>query len=145
MITIRRATTADVEQLLDMGEAFIAATAYKAFVTANRGRMGDVIAGVLARADGAVFVSARGDRLSGMIGGLIYAHPFSGEPTAFEMFWWTSPDDRRSGVRLLRALERWAREQGATHMQMVAPDARVGAFYERVGYTPVETSYQRAL
>jgi GNAT superfamily N-acetyltransferase len=64
---------------------------------------------------------------------------------AFEVVWWVEPEARGDGVRLLRAAEDWAIEQGIGKMQMVAPNERVGALYERMGYLPVETSYQRTL
>ena len=142
---IRRATDADIERLMDMGERFVRETEYRSLVTLKPERLAASIANVLAAPGGAVFVSGSDATLTGMIAMLVYDHPFSGERTAFELVWWVEPEARGDGVRLLRAAEDWAREQGATHMQMVAPNERVGALYERLGYAPVETSYQRSL
>jgi hypothetical protein len=45
----------------------------------------------------------------------------------------------------LRAAEDEARRCGAKSMQMIAPDPRVGKLYERIGYSYIESSYQRSL
>jgi GNAT superfamily N-acetyltransferase len=92
-----------------------------------------------------ILVSGSDATITGMIAMLAYDHPFSGERMAFEVVWWVEPEARGDGVRLLRAAEDWAMEQGIGKMQMVAPNERVGALYERLGYLPVETSYQRSL
>ena len=142
---IRRATADDIERLMDMGERFVRETKYRSLVTLRPERLAESIANVLASPSGVVLVSGSDASLTGMIAMLVYDHPFSGERTAFELVWWVEPEARGDGVRLLRAAEEWAREEGATKVQMVAPNERVGALYERLGYEPVETSYQRSL
>lgn len=141
---IRRATLDDRDRLVEMGQRFVAETPYAGLIAINPERLSASVAGILTNPAGAVFVSGS-DPLTGMIAMLAYDHPFSGERTAFEVVWWVEPEARGDGVRLLRAAEQWARDEGITKMQMVAPDARVGEFYKRMGYAPVETSYQRSL
>jgi GNAT superfamily N-acetyltransferase len=52
---------------------------------------------------------------------------------------WVDPARRGSGLatRLVDAVDRWAAEQGATHVALgVMNAADVAAFYERLGFTP---------
>lgn len=141
---IRMATSEDAERLLEMGERFAAETKYGSLVGVSKDRIRQVVLWVLENPDGAIFVSGN-DPVTGMIALLCYDHQFSGERTAFEIVWWVDPEARGDGVRLLREAEKWAKDSGAKAIQMVAPNERVGSFYERLGYTPVETSYQRSL
>lgn len=143
---IRRATLDDRDRLMQMAQRFVAETPYAGLITIDLDRLAASVGGLLENPSGCVLVS--GDAtLTGMIAMLAYDHPFSGERTAFEVVWWIEPEARGSGdgVRLLRSAEAWARDGGITKMQMVAPDPRVGEFYQRMGYAPVETSYQRSL
>ena len=142
---IRQATLEDVDRVVEMGGRFAAETAYKDFISVDPERLQEMVTRLI-ESDGAViFVSGSDATLTGMIGIVIYEHMWSGEPTAFELVWWVEPEARGDGVRLLRAAEAWAREKGIEKMQMVAPNRKVGGFYERCGYAPVETSYQRSL
>jgi len=93
--------------------------------------------------DGVVFVADDGDRLVGMIGMMTFSHHLTGEKTAGEVAWWVEPDARGIGTALLKQAERWGAEQGALHIQMNAPNTRVGALYERRGYQMAETTYYR--
>lgn len=142
---IRAATTDDAARLHEMGQRFVAETAYRDIIAVDPERLAATIAHLLDNPNGAVLVSDEGGALTGMIAVLAYDHPFSGERTAFEVVWWVEPEARGAGVRLLKAAERWARDQGIRKMQMVAPNPRVGALYERLGYSPVEMSFQRSL
>lgn len=142
---IRKAVADDMARLVEMGQRFAAETEYAAFISIDADRLAQTIANVTASPDGAVLVSEAGDKAKGMIAMIVYDHPYSGQRTAFELVWWVDPEARGDGVRLLRAAEEWARDQGATAMQMVAPNERVGALYRRLGYEPVETSFQRSL
>ncbi len=141
---IRRATADDTGRLIEMGQRFVRETTYNGIIAIDPERMARVIAGILANPDGVLLVSGA-DKLTGMIGMVVYDHPFSGERTAFEIVWWVEPEARGDGVRLLRAAEDWATERGAVVMQMVAPTDRVAHLYIRLGYAPVETSFQRRL
>lgn len=141
---IRRATVEDTPRLLEMGQRFAMETEYRDLIAINQERLSSFIETTLANPESCVLVSGSDD-LTGMIALLTYDHPFSGERTAFEVVWWVDPEARGDGVRLLRGAETWARERGIRKMQMVAPNERVGALYRRLGYAPVETSYQRSL
>lgn len=142
---IRRAVEGDIPRLIEMGQRFVEETPYRDLIAIDPDRLSATVRYVLASENGVVLVSGSDASITGMIALTAYDHPYSGERTAFELVWWVEPEARGDGVRLLRAAEEWAREQGAKHMQMVAPNAKVGRLYSRLGYAPVETSYQRSL
>lgn len=142
---IRRATEADIPALTAMGQRFVQETSYKDLVSADPDRIAQTVIGILSTDTGVVLVSEGTTGPTGMIAMLSYSHPFSGELTAFEVVWWVNPEARGDGIRLLKAAEDWGRQKGATKMNMVAPNERVGALYSRLGYSPVETSFQRSL
>lgn len=127
-----------------MGIRFVAETDYHETIKIDPESASATVRGLIENPDAAVFVSGNGT-LTGMIGMLAYSHPFSGERAAFELFWWVDPEARGDGIRLLRAAEGWAREQGIHKMQMIAPTERVGVLYKRLGYKHVECAFQRSL
>jgi len=123
----------------------VATTPYRHLLHVDPERLARVTTDLLANPEAAVFVAEHDGALVGMLAMLVYPHPFSGERLASEVVWFTDPQKRGDGVRLLKAAEVWARAHGATVIQMIAPTEKVGAFYQAVGYVPVETSYQRRL
>src|SRR5947207_12552252 len=104
-----------------MGEHFIAQTAYRTRIASNQDKLRALALHLMADESGAIYVAENGGRLVGMIGAFAFAHPVSGERVGSEIMWWMEPDARGAGVRLLRAAERWAKTQGATRFQMIAP------------------------
>jgi ribosomal protein S18 acetylase RimI-like enzyme len=100
---------------------------------------------------GVVFVaeSAMDETVCGMLAAQAYPHPMTGELTVSEIAWWVDPEKRGSsaGIRLLRELEAYAIGIGAKVLQMIAPEDAfvVERMYERMGYVPLETTWQRRL
>lgn len=126
-----------------MGLRFRRESEYREVLAENADKMME-LASQLARS-GCLVVSERGGRVVGMLGYVIFPHFLSGELVAGEVFWWVEPEERGEGLKLLRAAEERARSYGAKNFQMIAPNDRVGALYERLGYRRVETSFQRPL
>lgn len=145
-MVIRPAAGIDASQIVALGARFLREVYADRLAPADPAQLLATATWMLNGEDRAVFVADRGDgQLTGMIGVFLHPHPFTGERTASEMFWWVDPETRGEGMRLLRAAEAWARRAGAVVLQMGAPDARVGQFYERLGFTKLETSYARRL
>lgn len=142
---IREATTADTPRLVEMGERFLTETAYRGRVTVNPTQMAETVTLLGDSEVGTVFVLELRGVVVGMIGLLLFQHPIAGEPTVAELFWWVEPEYRGGGIRLLKRAEQWARDQGAVKMHMIAPTPDIGQMYERLGYEPIEVSYQRTL
>jgi RimJ/RimL family protein N-acetyltransferase len=140
---IRLASEADIPRLVEMGLRFRRESEYVDVLAENAGKM-EELARQLAK-NGCLVVSERAGRVVGMLGYVIFPHFLSGELVSGEVFWWVEPEERGEGLKLLRAAEECSRRNGAKFMQMIAPNDRVGAFYERLGYRRVETSFQRPL
>jgi len=140
---VRSATVEDVPALVAMGVRFMTSTIYGSRLRTNPDALGGLMLRLIQNDDGEVFVLDGPRGIEGMLGMIAYAHPISGDMIAGEVFWWC--EARGHGVRLLHAGERWADEMGVTAVQMVAPDSRAAAIYQRRGYTILETTYQREL
>lgn len=141
---IREAVLADVPRLVEMGCRFVRDTPYVEDIPANPDQL-DRLARWLIDGGGIVLVSERDGTLTGMIGAVRFVHPMSGQATVSEVFWWVEPEARGDGVKLLKRVERWAREHGVERMTMIAPTPEVGRLYNRLGYHATETSYVRTL
>lgn len=129
-----------------MGLRFIDETSYAGKIGKDRETIRDLLTRLMSSAHAMLAVSCGHDgTLNGMIGAFVFYHPISGEKVAGEMFWWMEPEARGQGVRLYRYMEQWAKAMGAVKLQMVAPTAKVGDFYRRLGFYEVETTFQRDL
>jgi len=119
MTVVRRATREDAAQLAEMGERFIAATAYGELIAPTEQDMVLGLERVIEQ--GCVFVADRGGKFVGAIVGVQSCVWFSpSTPIVVELAWWVDEEARGSpcGVRLVLALEGWAREQGARFCAM---------------------------
>jgi GNAT superfamily N-acetyltransferase len=144
LMTIRPGTLADVPALVTLARHFVAS--YGAAGPENPAQLETLATHLVSTPTTTVLVADAGaGHLVGMIGLVAYAHHVSGVPTVGEVAWWVDPDARGCGVALLQRAERWAAEQGASQIQLIAPNDRVGRLYQRRGYTPIEVSYQRPL
>lgn len=144
---LREATHADLPRLVEMFTEFVSSTQYAQYVGNNPEISAGMIARMIGADDCAVFVADSPNGIIGMLGLLIFMHPFSGECVSSELFWWLDPKHRGPGVWLLRRGERWARSKGATRMTMMAPkdNQRVADIYQVVGYHEVERLFQKDL
>ena len=142
---IRPATHEDVPELVAMGKQFVQTAMYRDLLHENSAQISVAMVSLIDHESGTILVLECEGVLVGMMGIICAPHFLSGEIYASEMFWWVTPGKRGDGVRILRAAELWAKKCGATKFQMVAPTERVGRFYDRMGFTRVETSYQKAL
>lgn len=147
-MTIREATESDIAALVEMGEDFHSSTPY-GFVLSNNPTQYRVICERFMADPAAVLLVADVDgQAVGMLGALIFNHPLSGERTVGELFWWSDPKHRGStGVRLLKAAEAWAVEQGASQIAMIQPAwaDRVGELYDALGYQRIEVAWHKRL
>jgi len=137
---IRDAVSGDIERIVSMGER-MAALAQLA-VGYDPDSVALTLSHLIDSPDGILLVSD-----AGMIGGMVYPHPFNhGVRIGQEFFWYS---EGRCGRDLLAAAEAKAKELGASHWTMLAqetmrPEA-VGRYYGRQGYQPLERSYIKGL
>jgi GNAT superfamily N-acetyltransferase len=144
-MVIRLATLSDVDAIVAMGLAFLRQSDYRTHIAENPDQMRVLAHHLLNSPDGAFFVADHDGRLVGVLGIIAYAHHMSGERTAGELVWWVDPAKRGIGLRLLKAAEQWAKDQGAVTLQMIAPTEDVERLYTRLGFSPVERTYQRRI
>lgn len=146
---IRHATHEDIGACLEMGLAFFAESGLAAETSFDATTTARTLAHLIDAADGVLLV-AEADGIIGMAGALSYPHYFNADSlTAQELFWWVRPDSRggSAGVRLLQALEAWAKGQGCSTLTMVCLpiDSPAEGVYRRVGYRASERSYIKRL
>lgn len=142
-VTIRHATTADRDRLLEMVHHFLAATIYAetidvAHLPVALDQLLTIGVFVVAEQDGA---------LVGMLGGMVYDHFLTNARTANECVWWVEPSARGGVVAkgLLTAFEAWARERGARFIDIGSWNPRLDRWYARLGYAPRERLFVKEL
>lgn len=147
---IREAAESDLPEILRMGRAFLACTAF-AHIPFDEATATKLVCGLMSGA-GSIFVAETESGLCGMIAMVSFPHYFnSSVKAAQEFWWWLDPQARGSGIalRLLKRAEDWARAQGCATVHMLALDAlngdEVAKMYERRGYAPLERTFVRTL
>lgn len=149
-MVLRLATTDDKPRLIEMSARFLLGSPYGAFFDnqATPDSIAVLIDNVLIL--GAIIVAEieivdeHRRELVGMLAIVALPHPLTGRKYADEIAWWVEPEHRGGtlGPKMLRAAEDWATRNGANMVKMVAPaGSDVGSFYERIGYSVVETAY----
>lgn len=142
---IRWATDDDVPVLLDMAKAFLE-THYADTLVFNAEKMQELLAELISNPSGFLLVSEQDENVVGTIGVLVYDHPMTGQALSSELFWWMNPEARGGldGMRLLKHAEKWVRDNRIPWMHVVAPNDRVKSFYRRLGFSELETHFQKA-
>ncbi len=152
MTTIRRATHADLPEILRMSRAFYATTEYAPLIPFDPETVEQLAALMI---DHHLFLVAdhddNGGKLLGMVG-MMYA-PFSfnaSQKMCAEVVWYVEPDAQRNGVGalLLDAIEPEGQKDGASVFQMfiLATSPRfAGQAYLRRGYVEAGNSYLKAV
>lgn len=134
-----------------MGRAFLEATPYGPLLETTADDIDNLIAIVDAHRERGLLLLAVDDQdqAFGMIAMLMLPNPFNRRLVADEIVWWVDTDHRgalRAGPALLDAAENWARAQGAYLVKMVAPfGSKVARYYDRRGYSPIETTHAKVL
>jgi GNAT superfamily N-acetyltransferase len=136
---IREATTADIPRLLEMGRKFAEEAGVAERVGWSDEAAQELLEQLVEAETGILLCNE-----TGMIGGLVFAHPFSGAMVFQELFW---RSHGRDGIRLLRAAEDRARSLGAQRSIMIGMDTMPDTerLYGRLGYTPGERAYHKEL
>jgi GNAT superfamily N-acetyltransferase len=98
---------------------------------------------------GIVFALKKDGRLIGGLGAIKLPDIHCGLLTAVETFWFTNPEDRGDGLKLLNAYEKWAEDTGCKrvaiiHLEDSFPEA-LSRIYKRRGYELVESHYVREI
>lgn len=134
---IREATLQDIPVLLEMGERFSKVANLAEHVGYDAANMAATFRVMIEAPEHVIFIKD-----GGAIGAMSGPHPFNYAHTvAQELFWWC---ENGGGLKLLRKLEEWAKERGAS-LRMACLEAvepkRTGQLFERLGYAPIEHGY----
>jgi GNAT superfamily N-acetyltransferase len=149
VIKVRPATVEDVDAVIELGLEFLETSIYRRLGAGEPDAIARLLCTVLDH--GAVFLAVTTDESSeqvvGMIALLMVPHIFSGETFCDEVAWFVKPAHRgRAGVLLLHEAERWAVQNHAKLVKMVAPEGTtVGDLYRRKGYQVIETAFVKVL
>lgn len=141
---------------LPISELFRLAPAAKEFYAASRflgvfhlARFEQIWTSLIEGGNGVIFADEREGEIVGTIGGIVHRDIYGEGTIAEEFFWFVREEFRGSGILLYREFERWAKGKGAAQIQMVhlldVMPHKVGDFYIRCGYVPVETRYTKEL
>ena len=135
---IRRCNEADIPFVMQLGKRF----ADDAGVTEQVG-WDDAAVENLLRTMIADHVLLRGEQ--SIIGGLVFAHPFSGRVVFQELFW--RSEGGGEGIKLLAEAERMAKDMGAVRAFFASVASMPGAerIYNRRGYSPAEQNFTKEL
>jgi GNAT superfamily N-acetyltransferase len=132
---IREATRADVPFILERGRAFFEYSPWATRTEYDEASTRATIEHLIAAPDGVIFISE-----GGVIGGLIFPLYFNADYRIAQELFWFAPG---RGVELRKAFEAWAKERGASAIQMSClADEREPAMrrlYRIKGYEPIET------
>lgn len=149
MYNVRLGTPEDFHQVLPMAEKFYNSTSFAKYLPFDVPSTLEFYIHMLKQ--GFVIVAENEEGLVGMLGASV--HPFHLNVThlvATEGMWWVEPEHRRSevGAEMIVMFERMAKTAGCTTAVMAkldtSPEA-LGAYYESLGYRPVESAYVKEL
>lgn len=149
---VRRATKDDMLYILAFAKKFFGHTRLKDNVALDDESFLASMAGFI---DGEPFkggVFILGEEPQGVIAGLVYDTWFNTSvKTGQDLFWWIEPEHRNfaSANAMLRALEDWARSEGAMWFTMAVTETMrpqsLEKWYRRRGYEPSERHFIRRL
>lgn len=148
-MNLRLADETDIETVEQFAWASFLSSGYNA-TDYDPGRVREIVAGLVAsKKEDAIIILAEDPLPVGVIAGLCSPALFSRAKSAAELIFWVNPEARgRTGLILHKTFEKWARQVGCTRTQVVAfehNNDRVGKFYQRLGYSPVEHTYMKEL
>jgi len=148
---IRPATKSDVPRLVEIGQEFFNMTELDNVTTYNLESVTNLLSNSIDDESSTVLVVELDGEIVGATGATIYPFYFNTDNRVAQEFFWYIAETHRGGligVKLFKALEMWALENGAQTMDMTALGVNqrsVGQFYEKQGYYRQETHYMRRL
>ena len=106
------------------------------------------LARLIEREDADLFLLVNEGKAVGYIGVTIFDSPLGGQKVAQEHYWFVTGKNRGRGVmKLIRAVNEWAKEKGCSHIIFNASNLasdkhdNLCVFYEKIGFSKFETSF----
>ncbi len=145
---IRVATLTDIPRIVELGSRSLVDGPYKNIIKDIPEQTTKLATQIIENKNGIILLYENDSKkVVGLLGFLIFAHPFTAEPTATEIVLYVEPKERvgGAGLKLMWEAEKQAKAMGATYMGFTAPTDEVGALYARFGYRRVEVTYLKEL
>jgi len=149
---IRKATLWDIPEYSDLALDFISSNPMAHIAKADKDEVSQFLVEAIEK-DGALIILAEsGNRLAGICGAILY--PVYYAPSVLvgsELWWFVKPEFRGSqaGKLMREAIERWAAENNAQAMLMIALENEktqaIDRLYRRSGYCPIEHTYMKEI
>lgn len=142
------ATSADVPRIMECAREF---TALLPDCPLNENHYRLFWERELSSKKGIIYLLEHEGVIVGGIGGIASPDLLTGKLSAVELFWYVKPDYRKGlwPIRLLKCFEEWAKLKGCATISMILMEASQPAemrhFYERAGYSLLETQYRKNL
>jgi GNAT superfamily N-acetyltransferase len=137
---IRPATVDDIPALLELGERFAGESGMSAAIGFDPESVERMLRQLI---ESGILLVCPG----GMIGGLVYGHPFNNACVVFQEMFWRA--EQGHGLDLLNAAHEHARSLGATHSAMMLAEGmdpeRAERLYRRLGYRALDRSFIKEL
>lgn len=165
-IMVERATLADVDALLELGEQMVAESRWPEEAPLDRELLRRSLTAIVSAGGGpvadadtvALVVRPSDDRspverpvVGGLIGAAVPYHLWTDRRYAQELAMWVHPSWRRRGAaaNLIEAFEGWAREHGLRRVFLGAGDgverATATEFYASIGYRMTSQTFSKSL
>jgi len=148
-IIIRKGVAEDIPNLLDLGKEFFDMTDLGEITEYCEDSTWDLLNVLIVHAESALLVAEKDGQIVGMVGVSINPFYFNrAHRVAQELFWFVSEEHRgmKTALKLLEALDEWAKEVGANSISMAALGCNfdgVDKFYRAKGFIRQETHYLR--
>lgn len=148
-MTLREATIEDAAEIERMGIRFLGPEGpYHGRFRSSPAALRRLLELMLQPTAIALVLEPEAGRLVGMFGAFLFEHPITWQRVASELCWWVDPEARgasvKAGAMVDRAVE-WARDAGAEWFEMIAPNERVSAYYERIGFERTDIHHVKVL
>lgn len=140
---IRTAVETDKVQVIDLARLFIDGMIgdYMAFDEASASAHFDLLFKVAK-----TLVYEIDGKIVGLIAGIVSAKYFCSGKSLQELVWFVHPEHRTCGVRLLKAFEQLARDEGCDDIMMIhLENNNLGDIYERFGYKKIQSTYLKRM
>lgn len=145
MTVIRKANQADVFDLLVLARGF--SREAPAMHKWDKDKTEQLLTTVINSPSCVVYVWEENEEVVGGLVGLLQPLFMSHTLVAAELAWFVDESVRgkRGALRLVKAFEGWAKENGADYVTMADIEgiANLGPLYKRLGYEKTETSYSK--
>jgi len=146
MSIIRKATIDDLDQIVEMANRFIAFAPHGSLITHTTDDIVNTVR--LFLESGIIFVIDVDGKAVGILAAMMTSVWYSPlTKVAHEMMWWVNEEHRGTiaSIKLIKAYEKWAREQGAQIIAMcdlvIEGHEPVGTTLNRLGYEMSERTY----